>query len=111
MGNYISIVNPSPREPNLDRFYAILKDYIITSDEYQDAYNFMPLLRHLRYYDSSDSPQEWFTYKNDHLQAHWFIFVTCRPQDMARLFYIAKRLKINIEIREDEPDDMILPFI
>ena len=110
MGNWISTICPSPREPDLDRFWAILKDYIITSDEYQDTYNFMPLLRHLRYYDSSDSPQEWYTYKENNLQARWIIFVTCRPQDMDRLKCIAKRMNLCIEVIDQEPDDMYLPF-
>lgn len=93
-----------------DSKWAILKDYMVTSDEYQDSYNFIPLLKHLYYYDSSDSPQEWFTYKNERIKAHWIIFVTCRPQDMDRLSCVARRMGLNIEVREDEPDDMLLPF-
>lgn len=110
MGNYISIANPSPREPDLDRFWSILKDYTVVSDDYHDVYEFLPLLRHLVFYDSSDSPQEWFTYKHDHLRARWIIFVTCRPQDMERLKCVARRMNLFIDVVETEPDDMLLPF-
>ena len=110
MGNWISKICPSPRESNLDRYWAILKDYIIKSEDYPDIYSFLDLLRNLRYYDSSESPQDWFSIENEHVVNHWIIFVTCRPQDMDRLSYVARRMNIHVDIIENEPDNEYLPF-
>lgn len=108
---YISNYCPAPKE-DIDKFWAILRDYTITADEYPDIYNFLPLLSHIRYCDCSDSPTDWYAVKDGHVTNHWLIFVSCRPQDMDRLKYVARRMGLDIRVFEEEnAPDMYLPFV
>ena len=109
--SYIPNYCPPPREPDLRDLWPILEDYIVTCDEYPGVYRFMDFLKHLRYCDYS-GPTDWFNFKHGIIQSHWCLFVTCRPQDMDRLMYVAKRLQYNIDIiNEDSEEDMYLPFV
>ena len=82
-------------------FNALTSDYMFKCDNYSVAYTFKEyFLKRLKFCEYSDITEDcFFPYSK-------IIFITCRPQDMLRMKYVAHHIpssiKANIHIYDEE---------
>lgn len=71
-------------------FNAITSDYTFKCDNYSVAYQFKQFLDNLKFCEHSGIVDDyWYPYS-------YIIFVTCRPQDIMRMKYVARRIPSSI---------------
>lgn len=86
-------------------FNALTSDYMFKCDNYAVAYLFKEFfLSRLKMCEYSDITEDcFFPYSK-------IIFITCRPQDMIRMKYVANRIpssiKANIRIYNEEEEEI-----
>ena len=79
-----------------DRLFQMLtNDYEFRCDNYSVAYQLLPILDKFRLCEHSNMVDDCFW------PYSWIIFITCRPEDIGKIKYIANRIpsSINANIR------------
>ena len=72
-------------------FKLLTTDYVFKCDNYAVAYNFIQFLDRLTMCEHSDITEDYFwPYSR-------VVFITCRPQDIQRMKYVAKHIPSSIE--------------
>ena len=86
-------------------FNVLTSDYEFRCNNYSVAYNLIQFLNDLKMCEHSGILDDCF-YPYD-----WVIFITCRPQDIERMMYVAKHLpssiKANIRLLDESGETVL----
>ena len=85
-------------------FHSLTSDYMFVCDNYAVAYQLMPILDKISMCEHSGLTDDCF------YPYSWIMFITCRPEDIDRIKFIAKRIPssidANIHIYNDEEGEI-----
>lgn len=89
-------------ENEMKLFNMLTSDYMFKCDNYAVAYMFCYILDHLKMCEHSDITEDYYwPYSR-------VVFITCRPQDLQRMKWVARRIpssiKANVRFYEYDED-------